>query len=334
MTSAKIEDLTKGEFMEEQLRAYFLDLGYYVVRGAKLKFSGVDVTDIDLWIYHRSTPISRERINVDLKNKAKPVAIERIIVAKGIMNILGNDRCIVATTDKREEVIEFGEKHGVRVLNGNFLNRIKGIKTDRITEEEFNSLLKDEFSKFSTNWFVKYESAKSRLLENLDFVVSNQILQDIQVILEQIYSTPQKKNGLLRLLYLLISHLFVVIDFILKDMAFIETPLKLRNLEDGFRFGAFGPTKIKLRLEHIAKETNLSISDIKKASEIIPADILKEFFGRNEVTKNLFKWAKEFEDLGYLKSLIVPSSLSTELKSIIGFICDCSRIERKHILGI
>ena len=36
----------KGGKMEEALREYFLDLGYYVVRGIKYSFDGFDVTDI------------------------------------------------------------------------------------------------------------------------------------------------------------------------------------------------------------------------------------------------------------------------------------------------
>lgn len=334
MDTVKIEDLAKGELMEEQLRAYFLNLGYYVVRGAKLKFNGVDVTDIDLWLYHRSNPMSRERINVDIKNKNRPVAIERIIVAKGIKEILGYDRCIVATTDKREEVIHFGEKHGVLVLNGNFLGRINRFKNDRLPEEVFNKLLKDEFTKFTTNWFVKYENSKSRLIENLDFAIANDILHDIKIILEQIHSTPQKRKVLIRILYLFISHLFITVDFLLKDMAFIEVANKLRNLEDGFRFGTTGATKIKLRIEQVANDTKRTVNDIRKAVEQIPADILRDYFGKNENAKDLFAVAKEFESLAYANTLMHPTGIPIALKSAIGLVCDCSNVDRKHILGL
>lgn len=329
----KLEDLSKGEFMEEQLRAYFLSLGYYVVRGAKFKFHGVEVTDIDLWLYQRSTPISRERINVDIKNKSKPAAIERIIVAKGIMEILGFDRCIIATTDKREEVIEFGEHHGVRVLNGNFLNRIKGIENHRIPEEIFNTLLKDEFTKFTTNWFLKYENSKSKLIGNLDFATANDVLGDIRLLLEQIPANPQQREILSRMLYLIISHLFIIVDFLLKDMAFIEVALKLKQLEDGFRYGAIGNTKIRLRIEQIANETRRSINDVKKLVESLPVDILRDFFGKNDTAKNLFLWAREFENFAYQKEFIQPYGLPTELKAAIGVLCDCSGVDRKHIMN-
>jgi hypothetical protein len=326
-------ELSRGEFMEEQLRAYFLDLGYYVVRGAKLKFHEVEVTDIDLWIYHRSTPISRERINVDIKNKAKPAAVERIIVCKGLMNILGFDRCIVATTDKRNEIIEFGEKHGVIILNGNFLNRIKRLKTERYSEEEFVGLLNDEFAKFTTNWFLKNEQAKTKIIQNLDNLTANHLLDEIKILLTQIHSNPLKKNSLIRLLYLFISYLCISVDFILKDYSFLEVSDKLKRLDEGFRYGVVGETKIKLRLEKLALSTNRSTSSIRKMISQIPIEVLVEFFGKVDSSKNLFRWATEYENLAYSKSETLPSMLPIELKGIIGMLCDFSQVDRKLILS-
>jgi hypothetical protein len=334
MEDIKQEDLLKGEFMEEQLRIYFLELGYYVIRGAKFKFAGVEVTDVDLWLYQRSTPIARERINVDIKNKTKPMAIERIIVAKGIRDILDCDRCIVATTDIRDEVIKFGDKHKVTVLNGKFLQRIKTLKSDRYSEEIFSTILRDEFSRFTTNWFVRHDASKSRLLENLDFVTSNAVLQDIQELLTQIYSTPDKRESLLRLLYVFLSHLFIAVDFLLKDMAFIEMSAKMKNLEDGFRFGITGESNIRIRVEQLAKEIKRTPADVRRASEDFPADILRDFFGKNEIAKNLFKWAKDLEDIAYKKLIVTPSHLPLELKSIVGIMCDIFRIDRKLIMGL
>lgn len=334
METIKEINLERGEFMEEQLRGFFLDLGYYVLRGAKFKFQEVEVTDIDLWIYHRSTPISRERINVDIKNKAKPAAVERIIVAKGIMNIFGFDQCIVATTDKRSEVLEFGEQHGVVVLNGNFLNRIKRLKQERHSEETFNELLKDEFSKFTINWFSKNEQAKSKLIQNLDFITANHLIVEIGTILVQVHSNPLKKESSLRLLYLFISYLCICVDFILKDYAFIDVIEKQKSLTEGFRFGVVGGSKIKLRLEQLAKDTNRSVSSIKAIMDELSIDILVDFFGKGDSFKNLFHWAKEFESAAYTKNLANPSALPLELKGIIGMLCDFCKVDRKLILGL
>src|SRR5690349_18167138 len=116
--------LRKGENMEELIRNYFLTLGYYVVRGVKYQYQGYDVTDVDLYLYGRSSSLTRERINVDIKNKKSPQAFERILFATGLKKLLGFDSCIVATTDKRPAVHEFGQAHETIILDGEFLAKI------------------------------------------------------------------------------------------------------------------------------------------------------------------------------------------------------------------
>ena len=112
---------TKGSIAEEALRQYFLSLGFFVVRSIPFKYKSFDITDIDLLLYSRKNTISRERINVDIKCKKTPQAIERIFWTKGLQEVLGLDNCIVATTDKRPATREFGSLHNVLVLDGNFL---------------------------------------------------------------------------------------------------------------------------------------------------------------------------------------------------------------------
>ncbi len=43
------QTLFKGELMEELLRYYFLEMGYFVARGVKFQYQNMDVTDIDLF---------------------------------------------------------------------------------------------------------------------------------------------------------------------------------------------------------------------------------------------------------------------------------------------
>lgn len=69
MSKGNQDVLTKGPRMEELLRSYFLKTGYYVVRGVPFIYEGFDVTDIDLWLYSRTSSVSREVALVDAKNK-------------------------------------------------------------------------------------------------------------------------------------------------------------------------------------------------------------------------------------------------------------------------
>jgi hypothetical protein len=164
---------TKGPTMEESLRRYFLTLGYYVLRGVKFRYHSFDVTDIDLWLYARPSALARQRTNVDVKNKKTPQALERIFWAKGLKEVLGLDACIVATTDSRPDVREFGLSNHVAVLDGSFLARLQGsTKThlERLSEEEFLAEADRAcLGKIGGDWKGRYEEAKSRVLTNLSF---------------------------------------------------------------------------------------------------------------------------------------------------------------------
>lgn len=136
---------SKGIAMEELLRNYFDSSGFYAVRGAYLKIDGSAVTDIDIWLYNKSSPLTRERINVDCKNKKSSQARERIIWTKGIQNIIKTDKCIVATRDKSPQVKAFGFQNEVIVMTGDFISDLFNsslIKQNkRLTEEEFYNII-------------------------------------------------------------------------------------------------------------------------------------------------------------------------------------------------
>ncbi|WP_206206140.1 hypothetical protein, partial [Pseudomonas viridiflava] len=70
------QQLLKGPAAEEAIRNYFLSIGYFVVRGCAFKYNQFDVTDIDLFLYGKSSAFSRERLNADIKNKKTPQALE------------------------------------------------------------------------------------------------------------------------------------------------------------------------------------------------------------------------------------------------------------------
>ncbi|RWC38432.1 MAG: hypothetical protein EOS28_29900 [Mesorhizobium sp.] len=59
----------KGLKTEELVRAYFLRAGFFVMRGIKLRHDGVELTDIDMWVYERSATLARRRTIIDIKDK-------------------------------------------------------------------------------------------------------------------------------------------------------------------------------------------------------------------------------------------------------------------------
>lgn len=92
--------LDKGYKMEELLRIYFLQVGYYVVRVVPFVYEDFEVTYIDVWLYGRASSVSREITIVDSKNKKTPQAIEQIFWVQELKLATKATNPIVATNDK------------------------------------------------------------------------------------------------------------------------------------------------------------------------------------------------------------------------------------------
>jgi hypothetical protein len=328
------QTLFKGELMEELLRNYFLSLGYYVVRGIKLKYENNDLTDVDLFLYGRSSSLTRQRINVDIKNKKTPQAFERIVWANGLMKILNFDSCIVATTDSRPVVQSFAHTHKTTILDGSFLQKLRSNpSSERISEEDLlNELSKHKSYKSFGNkdWRLIYELSKSKLLTEQDFSGFNSSLINFQYFIDKALTDEQKREAAIRMSYIVLSHILIIIDFILKDIAFLEPQDREKKLSDGFKFGNLGKDGVdKIISMAVEISGSKSASGIMKSLENIPTNILKDFFVKNENAKNIFNWAKDFENLGFKKVLTYPDKLDAPLKAIISVMLDFFSIERK-----
>jgi hypothetical protein len=338
--SAKLD---KGGQMEEALRAYFLDLGYFVVRGTKFRYQDFDVTDVDLWLYMRPSTMTRERINVDIKNKRTPQAIERIFWTKGLQQVLGLDKCMVATTDTRPAVLEFGQSNDVIVLDGSFLSRLYKYKStgERLSEEEFAALIIDDnIGELKSEWRKKFEASKSTLLSQLNYSGCNYWLGEATDYINHVLIEYKRKEAACRLLYLSLSYFLVGLDYVFKDLIFFEADERAISLRDGFRHGAIGKmgmdkivsTSVSLIEQYTPRGRELSSilrKNVSVAFDQIQVEVLKEYYNRPEVTRNLFANARKFEQLAYQRQFTTPNQIETELQSIIGVTLDFSEIERK-----
>ncbi|PHR43406.1 MAG: hypothetical protein COA32_16300 [Fluviicola sp.] len=334
----KKTELFKGELMEEKLRQYFLNNGYYVSRGVKYNFEGNEITDIDLFLYGRVSSLSRERTNVDIKNKKSPKAFERILWAKGLQELLEFNNCVVATTDRKEAVRKFGLKHNTIILDGNFLQKLTYNTETRITEEEFLAQLNKEksFKEFrNQSWKILYENSKSRLLNELDFSGYNSTLIYLKYFLNKCYN-KQKKEIALRASYVILSHSLLILDFLLKDIAFLESNLRKEMLSDGFKYGNLGKEGVNRTIDMAVKiaNSNISVNEIKQSLDSGEMDFLKEFYSKTETTKNIFSWSKSFESLAFQKTLKSPNDLETELKGTLAVMLDFFQINRKNFFEI
>lgn len=332
------EQLFKGELMEEKLRGYFLNNHYYVLRGVDYKFDENQITDIDLFLYGRGSSLNRERINVDIKNKRSPKAFERIIWTKGIQMLLKLDNCVVATTDKRESLRKYGLENDVIILDGNFLNKLSTKTGNRISEEDF---LKDlskyrSYNDFNNSpWKDIYQNSKSRLLSELDFSGFNQSNISLKYFLKKCYD-HQKRDTALKAVYVTLSHTLIILDYILKNIAFLDIDLRQEKLQDGFQYGNLGTKGVDytIGLALQISNSNRTIGAIKKSIENPDVIILKEYFSKIEVIKNVFRLAVEFEGLCFQNNLIYPNNLSSDAKGVLGIFLDYFKINRKDFFDL
>lgn len=329
------QTLFKGELMEELLRYYFLEMGYFVARGVKFQYQNMDVTDIDLFLYGRPSSLTRERINVDIKNKKTPQAFERIVWANGLMRILNLDSCIVATTDSKPIITSFAQSMHTMVLDGKFLNKIKSItnENERISEEDLlNELSKYKSYKTYNNksWKYIYEFSKSRLLTELDYSGFNSSIMDLNYFITKYIADEQRRAISLGMVYVILAHTLIIMDFILKDIAFLEQKDRESKLSIGLKYGNLGKEgidKIISMAMHISGVT--SANTIMKSLDSIPVDILKDFFSKNENAKKAFGWAKELSILAFSSTLIYPNEIESSLKGVLSVILDFLSIDRK-----
>ena len=331
------EQIPKGPAAEEALRNYFLTIGYFVARGCKFTYNRFDITDVDLWLYARNSPLSRERVCVDIKNKKTPQALERIFWAKGLQGVLGLDGCVVATTDSRPDVHAFGLEHDVKVLDGKFLARLtKSARShqNRISEEEFLTALDDgSLGRLGGDWRNRYELSKSRLLHSLNFDGCNAWLDDIGLLLSEIGAgTPRW-----RLLYAVCAHLLIGIDFILRQYVTSDHEQRRSAIDTGIRFGESGQAfteKVSHMaaslVECVATQPGLAKTvqrEIEAQASQVRADILAEYFAKN--TSGFFDIALQLEAAAFTPSAPMPTSLPAICQGVIGVLADFSGVDRK-----
>ncbi|MDX1489877.1 MAG: hypothetical protein R3332_01210 [Pseudohongiellaceae bacterium] len=339
-----VKKIQKGFEMEEKLRSYFLQSGYFVVRGVPFGYKGFDVTDIDLWLYSRESSLARNITIVDVKNKKTPQAIERIFWAKGLAKAVNASNVIVATTDRRKEVKDFGRDLDVLVLDGVFVSKLSksdSFLKNRFSDEEFLELI-DNYSlgKLDGDWKGQILKSKSLLAKNIGFDSCNQWLEVARFFAEQILTKPSQKEIALRCFYFSLSLFSIGVDFILKELSFLDHEERVGRLVEGFTFGEKGRAGVTQMLstslslvEQFAPEGKALSSQVRSKViadfESLPTKIVGEYFAKSEVAKVIFSTAREFESIAMNRTFKSHSESTIELRGIIGCLLDYWGINRK-----
>jgi hypothetical protein len=250
---------------------------------------------------------------------------------------------IVATTDTRQEVKDFGKELGVLVLDGSFLARLSksdGPNEQRLREEEFMQKINAyALGKLDGDWRGRVMFCKSLLSRGLSFDNCNEWLSQAHFFAEQSITKPNQREVSLRCLYFICSLIAIAVDFSLREFSFLEQSEKIALLKDGFTYGSKGRAGMKKLLnvtmklvEEHASEGGLISSQVRSSIErqlsSLNTTILGEYFSKGEVAKTLFTVAKEFEHLAMQKVFLSHTVASIELRSLLFCLLDYWGIDR------
>jgi len=336
----------KGFAAEEALRGYFRSKGYFVVRGIPLVYKGYDVTDVDLWLYAKATALTAERTCVDVKRRRTPQAMERVLWTKGLQEMLGLDRAFVVTSDNRPETREFGQAHGVGILQGAFLRQVMSAFTsdDRLSEEDLFALLKAPcVADPGIEWRAWFRRVKARLLVSPDFDGCNTFVLAANQLLEEYRATGRSSEVAVRLLYAVIGYFLVCLDYAIGSSVSLDVGARRSALTDGFRYGEAGRQRteevVQMALQLLADAGKTDLfsgealrDEFDRQVSGYAAEVLGEHFAKTEQLKRLFSTALTFEGLAYAKAIRQPQELGSDEKAVIGLLCDLLRHDRKEVL--
>lgn len=337
----------KGYLLEELLRAYFLRAGMYAVRGVPLQLDGDDLTDVDIWLYERSTGSSRRRQIVDAKSKLKPKAIERLLWTKGLFELLQVDGAHVATTDSRSMLKDISARLGVSVLDGSDLKRMasseKILFPDRFSEEDFDKLIKSvDKGRRNKEFQLGYQDLKAGLIDGFGSGTVNRSLEHFVSFARALGSSHPGSDAAevaLRLAYIAASIVALTLDFCLAKVSFKSLEDRRKTILNVIRYGdedeVSGLEKVRVAsalIERYAPNgraiSQSMLNSIQADLQKIPAEVIADYVLSQLRGDALFRIARSLEFEGFRIGLRSFDQLSVEEKSFLGVLMDFAGLER------
>ena len=341
---------TKGLDLEEALKAYFWQAGYFAVRGVPFRLDAEDVTDIDLWLYERPAASTRRRLIVDAKNRNSPKAAERLIWTKGLAAALHVDGAVVATTDKRLSTRRLSKILEITLLDGDAVSKLTQSEqlreVSQLRSEEFDSAVRAvDKARRSTDWLRNLRDARGSLISGLGAQSANWNLSAAGFFGDQVLQAqPQSTQAqvALRLFYLTSAFAAISLDYVLADLAFRSKEEQRLSVLNCIRFGqsdsvdALATVRVALGLAR--KYLNNGAAGAKQIeygfhteAERIPAEIIADFVVQISATDALFNVAREIERASSGIELIPYDTMSIDARSLLGVFLDFNGIPREAI---
>ncbi|MFT3941041.1 hypothetical protein [Rhodopseudomonas sp.] len=340
----------KGLDLEETLKAYFWQAGYFAVRGVPFRLDGEDITDIDLWLYERPSALTRRRLILDAKNKTKPKAAERLVWARGLQSALGVDGAIVASTDKRPSSRRLAKAMGVSFLDGDAIAKLtttSRLKTqDQYSSEQFDELFrKVDTSRRGTDWRSALLDARTALLTSFGVHSANKALRVAGFFGEQALLAAKGSSQAITALrgyYSACAYAAIGLDFVLSDLAFRSQDERRNALINGIRFGhtesseALSTIRTAVALvrqyapngNSVAKHVERTFHD---EAGRVPAETVADYIARISTADALHSTARELERNAFNVKLLQFDALSIESRSLLGVFMDFHELSREKM---
>ncbi len=326
---------------------HFLSSGAFVTRGVKLLQSGEEVTDIDVWAYFRSSEFARSIVIVDVKNKKRARAFERVLWAKGVQDAVGANVAVVATTENRNDLLPFATRLGVQVIGGTALQRLQSeaanIPPPRLSQEAFEAEIDAGGSgRRQSSPAYRLEQATSRLAGGIDFSTLNYWVDEAVAGIRWAAEEKNTARSALRCSYYLAALVALGGDHLASAGPFETLQDRRTRILSGLLYGAGGKAgrdKMVQFAESAAKEfidpTGAASATIRKRLEQqlegLPVAALAEFIAKSASSGDLFTSARNLEAHAFAQEIAAPADLRPELKMILGVLADIGSINRQQL---
>lgn len=336
---------SKGPALEELVRQYFARQGFFVLRSVPYRFEGEDVSDLDVWLYARQSASTRIRGIVDVKNKKSPKAFERVLWVKGVQEAMGCDRAVIATTDAHPVLTRFAQAQKIAVLSKGFLDRL-GKKLDmdgRLTLEQFFDLVRAyPAHKQDGDWLRMLGDAKSAVASLSGFPAFNKTMFAFRFFAERAEVRMQHRDAAVRCALLTAALACIALDAALERFVFEEGDRRFEGLVEGVTYGDSGDGRVKTSIDMALSALSESMENgravaaqakeqLDKRLAAVRADIIAEYFMREQHAQHLFSAAKEFDAIAHAESAADAQALSLEARSILGVFADFTGVKRSAL---
>lgn len=328
---------------------HFLSSGAFVARGVKLMQGGEEVTDIDVWAYFRSSEFDRSIVVVDVKNKKRAKAFERVLWAKGVQRAVGADVAVIATTENRSDLAPFAARLGVQLIAGIALQRlqteVEGASV-RLSQEAFEAEIDaDASGKRQSLPSFRLVQATARLSAGIDFSTFNHWVDETIAAMQWAVDGRNAVHSALRCTYYLASLVALGGDHLASTAPFETVQDRRARILSGLLYGASGKEgrdKMVQFAETAANEfidpTGAASATIRKGLErqleSLPVSALAEFVAKSASNGDLFKAARELEAQAFASELVAPVALKPELKMILGVLADVGSVSRQRLFNV